>query len=82
MQRSNIRLYYSQFVPTVENIRIVSYSEYLTFAVGSNVPMYCTYTYITHAHKDEGGVDQVTLQYLRAFEFDDLLPPFMIQIAS
>ena len=58
-----------------------SYWEYLTFAVGSNVLMYCTNTYSTHAHKDEGGVDQVTLQYLRAFEFDDLLPPFLIQIA-
>ena len=30
-----------------------------------------------YKHKDEGGVDQVTLQYLRAFEFDDLLPPFL-----
>ena len=54
-----------------------SYSEYLTFAVGSNV---LTYTHSTHAHKDEGGVDQVTLEYLRAFELDDLLPPFLIQI--
>ena len=53
-----------------------SYSEYLTFAVGSNVLMYCMYTYSTRVHKGEGGMDQVMLQYLRAFEFDDLLPPF------
>ena len=77
MQRSNIRLYYSQFVP-VENIRIVTVIQNTWPLLSGQMLMY---TNSTHAHKSEGGVDQVTLQYLRAFEFDDLLPPFLIQIA-
>ena len=82
---SNAEVEYSPILLPVRSSRkhqnSYSYWEYLTFAVGSNVLMYCTNTYSTHAHKDEGGVDQVTLRYLRAFEFDDLLPPFLIQIA-
>ena len=80
LHNSNAEVEYSLILLAVRSSRkhqnSYSYWEYLTFAVGSNVLMYCTNTYSTHVHKDEGGVDQVTLQYLRAFEFDDLLPPF------
>ena len=82
LHNSNAEVEYSLILLAVRSSRkhqnSYSYWEYLTFAVGSNV---LANAYSTHAHKDEGGVDQVTLQYLQAFEFDDLLPLFLIQIA-
>ena len=57
LHNSNVEVEYSLILLAVRSNRkhqnSYNYSEYLTFAVGSNVLMY--YTYSTHAHKDEGG---------------------------
>ena len=58
LHNSNAEVEYSLILLAVHSSRkhqsSYSYWECLTFAVGSNVLMYCTNTYTTHAHKDEG----------------------------